>query len=178
MVPSIPTNGVATPGRILTRSPTLKSLITIVLLLFLKLANGRHGNREIGCSREEGRRCDENYAPAAGNYLVSTTTTAAVAAAKVSLDHRPDKSRSCRSACLAIRDDRDGFYGAVLRKCVIEIVFCRLKRQISNKYCFRHLFTYTCEGTSGALRRGSKNNRRPVRRGTSEHLNCLTISLP
>jgi len=76
MVPSIPTNGVATPGRILTRSPTLKSLI-------------RHGNRESGCSREEGRRCDENYAPAAGNYLVSTTTTAAVAAAKVSLDHRP-----------------------------------------------------------------------------------------
>src|SRR5438093_2439839 len=90
MVPSIPTNGVATPGRILTRSQTLKSLITIVLLLFLKLANSRHGNREIGCSREEeGRRCDENYAPAAGNYLVSTTATAAVAAAKVSLDHRP-----------------------------------------------------------------------------------------
>jgi len=56
---------------------------------FSKTGEWQAWEEEGGCSREEGRRRDENYAPAAGNYLVSTTTSAAVAAAKVSLDHRP-----------------------------------------------------------------------------------------
>src|SRR5438128_10957309 len=124
------------------------------------------GTGEVGVVVRKGRRCDENHAPAAGNYLVSTTTAAAVATAKVSLDHRfgfidgqPStvkfrpaelgnrlvrpirhryKTKAFGSTCFAIRDNRDGFYGAVFRECVIEIGFCRLKRQISNKYFLRH----------------------------------------
>jgi len=44
------------------------------------MANGRHGNRESGCSREAGALT--NYAPAVGNYFVSTPDHRRGAAAK------------------------------------------------------------------------------------------------
>src|SRR5690349_10216651 len=113
-------------------------------------------------------------------YLISTAaiTATAAATAKVSLDHglgfingqhssvqlgtaelsnrlvravrHCHEPKAFGSACFAVRDDGDRFNRAVLCKCIIEIVFRRLERQISNKNLFRHLLPI-CKGTSGTL---------------------------
>src|SRR5262249_61101141 len=56
-------------------------------------------------------------------------------------------------------------------------IFRRLERQISNKYFFRHYLPIFCKGTSGTWRRRSKNNRRPVRQGASEHFEFVAIPI-
>jgi len=44
------------------------------------------------------------------------------------------------TARISIRDDLNRFYSSELLKCSSDIAFCRLKRQISNKQFFRHLY--------------------------------------
>jgi hypothetical protein len=52
-----------------------------------------------------------------------------------------NKAKTLRAACIPIRDDTDRFHSPALLKCSCDFLFRRLKRQISNKQFFRHLFT-------------------------------------